>query len=433
MGKTYPGQVDLSTWEQGYYTAVDDSTGNRIKVHVRKGEPRPKVYNNMHLPMYNDGKGNFYSYVPEGMVSLDRPWTERELFVQQANNIYGQGSKDALDYIDKYYDSFPGNEQPLQDVVVTAKAAHPEIIEWQEARKAELDRLTKKLDTEQNIRAALKRNDADNQVSRRLSLNIPTVQDMVFRWNFGSPQSYDITKHPQFNRMYDFVQQDVVPRMLNAFGEENKLTPERYAIITKPLTSYNFYTNPVNGDYGGGVSPGSYDKIVITDPDNKEDTIMHELDHAQRGQLGDLQLIRQYPIGQPGYTNKEVELLNQAYDYSIFKPMTRLQSNPVADAFAAIRGVTEKSSVNRQIRYNIYQKTGLTGEDLDNYIDNLPDEKLLDYYNISYVHDNLDWLELKENPEKLHDLMQKVRAALKYVADNNQPSSDWQPNNYNIT
>lgn len=29
--------------------------------------------------------------------------------------------------------------------------------------------------------------------------------------------------------------------------------------------------------------------------------------------------------------------------------------------------------------------------------------------------------------------MQKVRAALKYVADNNQPSSDWQPNNYNIT
>jgi hypothetical protein len=85
MGKTYPGGVDLSTWEQGYYTAIDDNTGKRVKVHVRKGEPRPKIYNNMYLPMYSDGKGNFYSYIPEGMVSLNRPWSERELLVQNIN------------------------------------------------------------------------------------------------------------------------------------------------------------------------------------------------------------------------------------------------------------------------------------------------------------------------------------------------------------
>lgn len=491
MGKTYPGGVDLSTWEQGYYTAIDDNTGKRVKVHVRKGEPRPKIYNNMYLPMYSDGKGNFYSYIPEGMVSLNRPWSERELLVQNINQILKKGglSKQGAELALDTYDSEKGHENPLKEAVVIAKANHPEIIEWQEARKAELDKLVKQLDTEQNIRASLNTMKGDRQTERMFQLYDPVV---IAARGGSDYQEYDmLNKYPYFGEVTKFYKEDVQPRMIRAWRDEGLLNQQRYNVImSNPLTRYKFYTNPVFETVmgtAGGYVPSMKPRYVALSTRNgglDPSVVAHETDHIQRFELGN--------IGAGGlglsYTPKERKLLREAYDYSFLRS---LLSNDLIGMFGAV-GPVEKSSANREIRYKLYQESGgLTDSDLDNYIDQMSDEDLFKtYFREPYVNRIFtQWNEAEEKrqrdlahlrfgqnishygfgkhregvgnpkkaaikaldkarelqkstsfdsiiqelgPEKIHDLMQKVRAALKYVADN-KPSSDQQPNNYNIT
>ena len=523
MGKTYPGQVDLSTWEQGYYTAVDDNTGKRVKVHVRKGEPRPKIYNNMHLPMYSDGKGNFYSYVPEGMVSLDRPWSvvevtrakQKELEEQlkkeraqdqvnkqasiqsvidyyndlrkraetdeQFRQFYGditdekiansvnsisqemdeitqKSEEDRQRRIEELDSTLQANAVPLQEAVVIAKANHPEIIEMQEARQALADRYLKDLTTEQNVRAALKRDRGDIQVKKQNEFDLSKyILRATSLGRYSNLQDYDIRENPEFEKVWNFYQNDVTPRMTRAWNSEHLLTPARYNVIaSNPLTRYKFYT--MNSDMIGGFVPGfNYSVIALSNPSGS--TIAHETDHAQRGELGSSSL------GAFSYTPKERQLLSEAYDYPFWESFAG--GNPYEMQAAAL-GNTEKSSMNRQIRYNIYDNTGLTGSALDDYIDNMSDKELFDYYNTDYVQMGLSpksmfWYEktlpkikealrkkypnmsdeeisnaveeaattfeekfnknskekqLLSDPQKLHELMQKLRAALKYVADN---------------
>ena len=488
MGKTYPGAIDLSTWEQGYYTAVDDNTGKRVKVHVRKGEPRPKVYNNMYLPMYTDGKGNFYSYVPEGMVSLDRPLTERELLIQNINQNLEKGglSKQGAELALDTYDSQPGREHNLNDVTIIAKAAHPEIIEFQEARKAELDRLVKELDTEQNVRASLKTIRGDLQTERMFQLWNPIVKDVRGDSDY---QEYNmLNEYPYFDDVSKFYQEDVQPRMIRSWRDEGLLNQQRYNIImSNPLTRYKFYINSKlktpTGNVAGYVPSVNPRYVALSTSEGELDpsTVVHETDHIQRLELGDLG---------SDYTPKEIQLLDDAYDYSFWRS---LFSNDLIGMVTAALGPIEKSSVNRELRYKLYQRSnGLTGTDLDNYIDSISDKDLFRvYFGDPYVNriftqwneaeakrqqelgglrqrqavshygrgrhqeeiastkraareaydrarklrklTSIDSVIQELGSEKLHELMQKLRAALKYVADNNQPSNDWKPNNYNIT
>jgi len=75
------------------------------------------------------------------------------------------------------------------------------------------------------------------------------------------------------------------------------------------------------------------------------------------------------------YTKKELDLLNRAYNYEYFKD----SENPTLKGVYH-DGPIEKSSVNRELRYRIYDATGLVGKELDEYIDIIPDDLLLKFY-----------------------------------------------------
>jgi hypothetical protein len=136
-----------------------------------------------------------------------------------------------------------------------------------------------------------------------------------------------------------------------------------------------------------------------------DETLMHELDHRYRMSTN------LWP-----YTIKELDLLDSAYNYKYFNDSQDTDLKDVYDS-----GPFEKSSVNRELRYIIYKKTGLVGKELDNYIDNMSDDDLLDLYydDISYPSylDN----EKEERENGTLDIKSKskaVRDALKYVGYN---------------
>ena len=231
-----------------------------------------------------------------------------------------------------------------------------------------------------------------------------------------SPEIYEFSDE-QLESMKKFLEQDVRPRLVKA--RKNEGLPyndvEEYTDLTNPQLMI-FGTNHLNNMYKklgmSGTVMGQYfpkeDFVYLNaDPEHQsiaDATLMHELDHRYR---------RKSNLSP--YTKRELDLLDRAYNYEYFKD----SKNPTLKNVYQ-HGPIEKSSVNRELRYHIYNATGLVGKELDEYIDNIPDDLLLKfYYTMPYASGLKDEKEEMENGTLDTKAKSKaVRDALKYVGYN---------------
>lgn len=123
MSKTYYGGINLSTWDKGYYTAIDSDTGKRVKVQIRKGRPRSDFNSNGYEVIYKDRKrGKYYDYMPKGMV--EDPDPDRRDATDKINEKVAKKqitTQQAEDEYDAYNAAHPTE---LKDVEVIADSPH---------------------------------------------------------------------------------------------------------------------------------------------------------------------------------------------------------------------------------------------------------------------------------------------------------------------
>ena len=246
--------------------------------------------------------------------------------------------------------------------------------------------------------------------------------DSIFgRLHDKSPEIYEFSDE-QLESMRKFLEQDVRPRLVKA--RKNEKLPyddvEEYTDLTNPqlMIFGTTHLNRMSSKFGGsGTLMGAYfpeEDFVYLDSNQEHQpiadvTLMHELDHRYR-----------LKSNLSPYTKKELDLLNRAYNYEYFKD----SENPTLKGVYH-NGPIEKSSVNRELRYRIYDATGLVGKELDEYIDIIPDDLLLKfYYTLPYTSSLKDEQEEMENGTLDTKAKSKaVRDALKYVGYNDTQQS----------
>lgn len=269
-------------------------------------------------------------------------------------------------------------------------------------------------------------------------------------YEVGQPLALeDILTKDQLH-ILDLVRKDVAPRLRNALSDEGYLmTIDEKNLVNNGVADKVTYF--VDGPDFGKTLARAYGSKKIGIPINRipktgfkdftlpiDEVVVHELEHIQRSALQDeaassrlidrgmLKQRSKDTVGQiiesKTYTPEEANLLDDAYTFT-----DEYLSNTNDKYLSPIK---EKGATNRQLRSKIIRETGLVGDELDSYIDNMPDEALIKKLeNINGYSEDFFKQFLEENEitpgskevskAKVKEKADKIRKALKYVALNN--------------
>lgn len=186
---------------------------------------------------------------------------------------------------------------------------------------------------------------------------------------------------------------DMEYRYAKQHPEYNKGDITKISNNTKPEKLYMFSKD----SYGGGYNPNTNEITINQAGDHQANTYIHELRH-----LLDHNLNQKDNVRKPRSLNKNEEfMLRNAYRFN--EDVGTFKHYP--NAFRL-----EAPAINTQLRHNISLDNGyVTGEKLDNIIDNMNDETLQEYY------ENVNGYTQGKRPKDYNAL----KRALKNVAQNN--------------
>lgn len=245
-----------------------------------------------------------------------------------------------------------------------------------------------------------------------------------------------------------FEREDVAYRYRRALQDEidsnKEIFGEDYVIPKEQQEVFENFNNNGTIEFDNTINAkGRYNdftkniKINSELADDITSTLVHEREHKFRNYLEDIKNSKQIEARDIDfispenirYTSKELEYLNNAYDLSHYR-------TPISE-------ISEKSAINRQIRYKMYKDTGLTGKKLDEYIKKLDAEKLVNYIeslnsgysgHIMKELNNLGEEAIKTNNiEEIGKKLINIKKALMYVAENNTNRNDFSLEDINIT
>lgn len=270
---------------------------------------------------------------------------------------------------------------------------------------------------------------------------------------------YDVGKKLNLNKILTQEQYDVVlstlkdskNRLINSLSDEGYyLNPKEKQLINNPLKDIIFFVDETTKDNVLGNSYGNKIGLQLNKINNNniplDEIITHEIEHSQRkllkneinsnrlktrGNIKQKSKDVRHQLQESGiYTNKESELLDDAYTFT--EDYLNNNNN--------ISPILEKGATNRQLRSRIIKRTNLTGEELDNYIDNLSDIDIIEMLNDktinAYSYDFYKQFIENNKPKNKYipnDVVKRkanaIRKSLKYVAKNNIKSIN-KLNNY---
>lgn len=254
-------------------------------------------------------------------------------------------------------------------------------------------------------------------------------EEVSWREFLGSKQSEDLVR--SFTK-------DISSRLRGSISDEGRLmTREQKNISDQSVLDTQLKIGEPVDNKSNVVANAYADRIEI--PQNKlmetirylrDNLAIHEGEHVQRAaiensDIGTNRFIENVyenmdPVTQKvmdayyngssrAYSSKEGALLNDAYTFSdsFLKELS--------DDGIEINEMKEKGATNREIRYQIMKDSnGLIGNELDTYIDNIPDEKILEYVKNSNGYGRDFYNGFKDKDIKVK--AKQIREALKYVA-----------------